>query len=268
MHAVGDHRCAVPVGRIDEPLRAVRVPRIVHRPRKQVLGGVDVGPRAVSVGEGAQRPLHDEARPFDAMARRGAIRFELVVLLVGVAFEVQRPVGFEMLGDAPPVVCRPFDDVVDDAAGADAIGVVPGGVGHGQERFGGVHVGVETTVRVELGEFGVPGVDGQTDFVIPEMLVIRGKRLIKQFLGTRTSGQQGRGCGEYHEGMRIADLARSMGAVREHLRIPAAVLVVMQNAGQSLERRIGQLARTRVSEHGANRIHMGHTAGDPRFDAV
>ena len=100
------------------------------------------------------------------------------------------------------------------------------------------------------------------------MLVIRGKRLVKQFLGTRTSGQQGRGCGEYHEGMRIADLARSMGAVREHLRIPAAVLVIVQNAGQSLERRVGQLARTRVSEHGANRIHMGHTAGDPRFDAV
>ena len=173
-----------------------------------------------------------------------------------------------MLGNAPSVVFRPFDDVVDDAAGADAIGVVPGGVGHGQERLGGVHVGVETTVRVELGEFGVPGIDGQTDFVIPEMLVIRGKRLVKQFLGAGPSGQQGRGCGEYHEGMRIADLARSMGAVREHLRIPAAMLVVMQNAGQSLERRIGQLARTRVSEHGANRIHMGHTAGDPRFDAV
>ena len=100
------------------------------------------------------------------------------------------------------------------------------------------------------------------------MLVIRGKRLVKQFLGTRTSGQQGGGRGENHEGMRIADLARRMGAVREHLRIPAAVLVVMQNAGQSLERRVGQLARTRVSEHGTNRIHMGHTAGDPRFDAV
>ena len=75
-------------------------------------------------------------------------------------------------------------------AGADAIGVVPGGVGHGQERLGGVHVGVETAVRVELGEFGVPGIDGQTDFVIPEMLVIRGKRLVKQFLGTRTSASR------------------------------------------------------------------------------
>ena len=131
-----------------------------------------------------------------------------------------------------------------------------------------MHVGVETTVRVELGEFGIPGIDGQTDFVIPEMLVIRGKRLIKQFLGTRTSGQQGGGCGEYHEGMRIADLARSMGAVREHLRVPAAVLVVMKNAGQSLERRVGQLPGARISEHVANRIHMGHTAGDPRLDAV
>ena len=173
-----------------------------------------------------------------------------------------------MLGDAPPVVCRPFDDVVDDAAGADAIGVVPGGVGHGQERLGGMHVGVQAPIGVECGECRVPGVDGQADLVVPEMLVICGERLVEQFLGAGPSGQQGRGCGEYHEGMRIADLARSMGAVREHLRIPAAVLVVMQNAGQSLERRIGQLARTRVSEHGTNRIHMGHTAGDPRFDAV
>ena len=65
-----------------------------------------------------------------------------------------------MLGDAPPVVCRPFDDVVDDAAGADAIGVVPGGVGHGQECLGGVHIGVDTAIRVQLGECRVPGVDG------------------------------------------------------------------------------------------------------------
>ena len=100
------------------------------------------------------------------------------------------------------------------------------------------------------------------------MLVIRGKCLVKQFLGTRTPGQQGGGRGENHEGMRIADLARRMGAVREHLRIPAAVLVVMQNAGQSLERRVGQLARTQVSEHGTNRIHMGHTAGDPRVEGA
>ena len=131
-----------------------------------------------------------------------------------------------------------------------------------------MHVGVQAPIGVECGECRVPGVDGQADLVVPEMLVICGERLVEQFLGAGPSGQQGRGCGEYHEGMRIADLARSMGAVREHLRIPAAVLVVMQNAGQSLERRIGQLARTRVSEHGTNRIHMGHTAGDPRFDAV
>ena len=100
------------------------------------------------------------------------------------------------------------------------------------------------------------------------MLVICGERLVEQFLGARTPGQQGGGRGENHEGMRIADLARRMGTVGKHLRIPAAVLVIVQNAGQSLERRVDQLARTRVSEHGANRIHMGHTAGDPRFDAV
>ena len=88
MHAIGDHRHAVPVGRIDESLRAVDVPRIVHRPREQVLGGVDVRSRAVNVGEGTQRPLHDKTRPFDAVTRRGAIRLELIILLVGIAFEI------------------------------------------------------------------------------------------------------------------------------------------------------------------------------------
>ena len=78
-----------------------------------------------------------------------------------------------------------------------------------------------------------PGVDGQADLVVPEMLVICGERLVEQFLGTRTPGQQGRGCGEYHEGVRVADLARHVGAVLEHLRIPTAMFVVMQDAGQA-----------------------------------
>ena len=65
------------------------------------------------------------------------------------------------------------------------------------------------------------------------MLVICGERLVEQFLGTRTPGQQGRGCGEYHEGVRVADLARHVGAVLEHLRIPTAMFVVMQDAGQA-----------------------------------
>ena len=96
-----------------------------------------------------------------------------------------------------------------------------------------MHVGVQATVRVELGEFGVPGIDGQTDLVVPEMLVICVERLVEQFLGPGPSGQQGGGCGEYHEGVRVADLARHVGAVLEHLRIPTAMFVVMQDAGQA-----------------------------------
>ena len=65
------------------------------------------------------------------------------------------------------------------------------------------------------------------------MLVICGERLVEQFLGAGPSGQQGRGCGEYHEGVRVADLARHVGAVLEHLRIPTAMFVVMQDAGQA-----------------------------------
>lgn len=33
-----------------------------------------------------------------------------------------------------------------------------------------MHVGVEATVRVEFGEFGIPRVDGQPDFIVPELV--------------------------------------------------------------------------------------------------
>lgn len=89
MHAIGDYGLAVPVGRVGESHSAVGVPCVGHGTREQMLGGVDVRLCAVKVGEGAQRPLRDQAGPFDAVTRRGAVRLELVILLVDVAFEVQ-----------------------------------------------------------------------------------------------------------------------------------------------------------------------------------
>ena len=65
------------------------------------------------------------------MTRRGAVRLELIILLVDVAFEVQRPIGLEMFGDAPLVVLRPADHMIDDASGAYSIGVVSCGIRHG-----------------------------------------------------------------------------------------------------------------------------------------
>ena len=82
--------------------------RILDRTVEQMLRGVDVRGRGRRIGRiGAGGPLGDQAGPFDAVARSRAVRLELVVRLLAVAFEVERPVGMEVFGDAPVVGLRP-----------------------------------------------------------------------------------------------------------------------------------------------------------------
>ena len=50
--------------------------------------------------------------------------------------------------------------MVDDTSRTFAVFLVVGNIGDGEERFGGVHVGVDATVGVKLGEFRVPSIDG------------------------------------------------------------------------------------------------------------
>ena len=163
---------------------------------------------------------------------------------------------------------RPVDDVVDDAAGAGAIGLVAGHVRHGQERLDGVHVGVDAAVRVQLGELGVPGVHGQTVLLVPEVRVVGVERFGEQFLGARASDQRGRGGGQDDEGVRVADLARLGGAVRGDGRVPAAVRIVMQRPAQSVERLVDELLGVWLAVDGAERVDVRHAAGDPGLDAV
>ena len=121
-----------------------------------------------------------------------SVRLELVVRLLAVAFEVERPVGMEVFGDAPVVGLRPAEHVLDDAARALAPGLVAGHVGHGEERLDGMHVGVEAAVRVKFGEFGVPRVDGQAGLVVPELVEEDLFGMVEQFGGTGAT-EQGRG---------------------------------------------------------------------------
>ena len=193
MHTVVHDGLAVPVGGVYEAGRTVRVPRILDRTVEQMLRGVDVRGRGRRIGRiGAGGPLGDQAGPFDAVARSRAVRLELVVRLLAVAFEVERPVGMKVFGDAPVVGLRPAEHVLDDAARALAPGLVAGHVGHGEERLDGMHVGVEAAVRVEFGEFGVPRVDGQAGLVVPELVEEDLFGMVEQFGGTGAT-EQGRG---------------------------------------------------------------------------
>ena len=106
-------------------------------------------------------------------------------------FEIETPVLVEMLRDTPVVVLRPADYMVDDAARALAPRFIAGDVRHGQERLDRVHVGVEATIRVKLGEVLGPGVHGQADLVIPETIEKHVLRVGQQFCRARAAKQRG-----------------------------------------------------------------------------
>ena len=74
------------------------------------------------------------------MAGSCAVRFELVVGAVFVAFKIGNPLFGEVLGD-PPVVCgSPAYHMVDDAACPYAVLFIACHIGSGKERLYGVHI--------------------------------------------------------------------------------------------------------------------------------
>ena len=159
--------------------------------------------------------------------------------------------------------------MVDDATCAFTVFLVAGHVGDGEEGLGGMHVGVDAAIRVELGEFGVPRVDGKADFIIPEMPVVGFEGFVEQFVGTRAADELGGSGGEDHEGVGVADLACFVsGAVGGDGRIPTAVFVIVQRATQAGDRLVDEFGRARFAMKEAEGIDVSHTAGDPRVDAL
>ena len=186
-----------------------------------------------------------------------------------VAFEVRLPVGGEMLWNAPAVVGRPADHMVDDTARTLAVFLVAGHIGNGKECFGGVHIGIDAAIGVKLGEFRVPSIDGQTDLVIPEMLVVGCQSLFEQLVRVRAADELGGSGGKNHESVGVADLACFMGgAVCGNGRIPSAVFIVMQRTAQAGDGLVNQFCGTRLAVQESQGIHVRHAAGDPRVDVL
>ena len=111
VHAVMDHRLSVPVSRVHDAGSAVRVPAVGNRAVKEILRGAYIFCRLLLVIPiGGERPLSDQSGPLDAVAGRRAVRLELVVGLILIAFKIRNPVAAVVLGDPPVVAGCPSQD--------------------------------------------------------------------------------------------------------------------------------------------------------------
>ena len=153
--------------------------------------------------------------------------------------------------------------MVDDAAGTVPPGLIAGHVGDREERLDGVHVRVESAIRVKERELGIPCVNGKPLVRIPEILEEDFLGIVEELLRTRTPDQCGGRCREQHECVCIRLLVGRVVAGRGDSGIPTAIGVIMQLAAQALETRVHELSGTRMSDQHAQRIHMGHAAGNP-----
>ena len=157
----------------------------------------------------------------------------------------------------------PLGHMRDDAAGTVPPAFVAGHVGDREERLDRMHIRVQAAVGVELGELGVPRVNGKPLAGVPEALQEDFLRVVQQLAGAGTAHQRRRGCSEQYEGMGIRLLVGRIAAGRGGSGIPTAIGVIMQLAAQTLETRVHELSGTRMPDQHAQRIHMGHAAGNP-----
>ena len=101
------------------------------------------------------------------------------------------------------------------------------------------------------------------------MLVVSCQSLFEQLVSARTADELGGSGGKNHESVSVTDLACFMcGAVCGNGRIPSAVLIVMQRTTQTGDGLVDQFGCTWFAIQESQGIHMCHTAGDPRVDAL
>ncbi len=232
VHPVMNHRLAVPIRRIGNAAGSVRIPGIQHRTVEQVLRRVQCD--RIRSAPYRHRPLRDESGPFDAVSRCCAIGLEGIVRPVRIARKVRLPGAGVVLRNPPVIALCPCDDMRDDPSGSLPIALLSGRIRHRQKGLHGMHIGIDPAVRIQLLEIHVPGVDGESLVVFPEIPVIHGLRMLQQLLCSRPPGQhRAAGC-QNDKGVRIA-LLRSVGdTVCMHARVPAVMLPVLQLTGQAL----------------------------------
>ena len=153
--------------------------------------------------------------------------------------------------------------MVNDSSCPHAVIFLSGRIRSCQKSLYRMHIRVQSPIRIQLRKFCIPGVCRESEFLVPEVLVIYRRSLFKQLLRRGSSRKHSAGCRKNHEGMCIA-LLRSHGlSIRRHSRIPAVVFLIMQFSEKALQTCICKLFASRVSQKSSKAVHMHHTCGNP-----
>ena len=109
VHSVVNNRFAVPIGGVNDTRSAVSIPCVFDCTVVQVFCNSDVFGSALFVAlEGGQSPLGDQTGPFDTVTGSCAVRLELIVRTIFVAFQISNPLFGEVFRNSAVVCgCQP-----------------------------------------------------------------------------------------------------------------------------------------------------------------
>ena len=210
--------------------------------------------------------LQQQARPLEAVAGSDPERPERVARLVAVVVGQRRPVGVEVLEDAPVVRAR---DVVDETRAGPQRALVPaavaGGIAGRQEGLDHVHVRVRAPVGLGLVPAAVPGLAAGALLLGPEARLDHRDRLVEQRGRRGVPGHRGARGGEQDEGVRVGLLVRAHRAVGRDLGEPAAVFAVLEAVADRGEAVVDERPAARVPDQLAQREHVRHPRRDPQL---
>ncbi len=232
------------------------VPTIGDRVVKELLGG---GRNPIELAATQLPDLQQEPRPFQGMAGCSAIGPEHRA--AGIV-TVELPIGGEMLGDAPAILCRmAADDEIGDALGHAQIGAVMGRLEGGHQGLGQMHVGILAAILViglpVAGEFLGRG----AMLLFPEALGEHGRDIGQQAIGIGMASQFGAGCRQQHESMAIGLLGVVCRAVLadppEIAAMPGVAMALPEIPHAMIDHGIG----AGPAEQIGNGEAMGHAGG-------
>ncbi|MNQ91045.1 hypothetical protein D3C85_1064090 [compost metagenome] len=173
MQALAHHRLVAPVEGVDQAWRAIDVPGVKTVAGKQSLRVNHQPARGRHARQNQRRlKVHQQPRPFKAMAWRGAVGSETIGRTGLVVLAQRLPLSVKMLDD-PIVVSRRMtvDHPLDNPQRAAQPAIVLGDIGQGEEGFGGVHVAVGTAIGLLDAPVAAEGFAQGALLLAPEMLV-------------------------------------------------------------------------------------------------
>ena len=197
------------------------------------------------------------------MSRSCTIRLKLIVRAVLITFQIRYPVTGKMLRNTPVIILRPHKHVVNDPAGTYTVFLILCYVCCCKKSLHSMHICIQTTVRIQLGKFCIPGIAGKSLSLIPETQVIKCQCILQKLLRSRSASKYtGRCCQDYKR-MCIALLGWYDLVIFGKTCIPASVFIIMKFPAKTFQCYICKCLASLMSYHGTNAVNVSHTACDP-----